>query len=176
VLGLRVEETDELYSGDSNRLVIQAANPLGLRGEYGISGRCDLLQAQGAEVLGVYGSDFYAGTPAFTVRAHGRGMAFYLAASFDDAFLADFARVLSRQLGLRRALEADLPEGVTAQVRTSRQEELVFLLNFAPEPRSVGGIPAAPADLTDVMDGRPVTPPLVLPAYGWRVLRRARRS
>jgi beta-galactosidase len=171
MLGLHVEETDELCPAETNRLVIRDTNPLGLRGEYGIRGRCDILRADGAEVLGAYGSDFYAGTPALTSHTHGGGRALYLAAGFDDRFLADFARTLCRQLGLRRAMEADLPEGVTAQLRTGREEELVFLLNFAAEARSVdcGG------RMRDAVDRTPVEGALLLPGYGWRVLSRTTR-
>ena len=169
MLGLQVEETDELYPGTTNRLAVRAGGLPGLREEYGISGRCDLLRVEGAEVLGVYGSDFYAGTPAFTVRALGRGRAFYFAAGFDDSFLADFARVLSRQLGLHRALEADLPEGVSAQARTAGQEELVFLLNFATAPRTVD----CGSGRKDAMNGGPAEGAVTLPGFGWKVLSRA---
>jgi beta-galactosidase len=170
LLGLRVEETDELCRGDANRLVMAAGNSLGLGGEYGISGKCDLLRLEGAEVLGTYGSDFYAGSPALTARVHGRGTALYLGAGFDDAFLAGLARALCRRLGLRRALETDLPEGVTAQVRTTAQQELVFLLNFAPEPRTV----ACGSGMKDAVEGIAVEGALTLGGFGWKVLSRPR--
>jgi beta-galactosidase len=167
LLGLWTEETDELYPGEENRLLLQEGNPLGLSGTYGIRDRCDILHPEGASVLGIYGADFYAGTPALTLHQLARGRAFYLAACFDDAFLMDFSRSLVTLLGLRSAVEAELPEGVTAQVRRDGSKEYVFLLNFSNQPKTVDA-----GEAHDAITGERVPRPVRLDGYGWRVLSR----
>jgi beta-galactosidase len=167
LLGLWVEETDELYPGEGNRLLVQEGNPLGLTGTYGISDRCDILHPEGATVLGLYGADFYAGTPALTMHELGRGRAFYLAAGFDDAFLKDFAGAVVAFLGLRRAIEAELPEGVTAQVRRDGTGEYVFLLSFSAQPKTVDI-----GDARDALTGERLPRSVRLPGYGWQVVKR----
>ena len=93
-----------------------------------------LIHAEGARVLATYGSDFYAGRPALTVNDFGKGQAYYVASRNDERFLDDFLGKLADQLNLLRALPADLPEGVTAQLRTDGEKRFVFVMNFNPGP------------------------------------------
>jgi beta-galactosidase len=43
------------------------------------------VHSEGARVLGTYGEDFYAGTPALTEHAFGAGSAFYIASDSAEA-------------------------------------------------------------------------------------------
>jgi beta-galactosidase len=88
---------------------------------------CERIHAEGAEVLAKY-SD---GRPALTRN----GRAYFIASRNDERFQDDFAGMLIKDLKLKRALNAKLPVGVTAQRRGKR----VFVMNFNPTPKTVAG-------------------------------------
>ena len=96
VLGIWAEEIDALYDGEVNYVVMTAENSLGLTGVYQARELCDLIHLEGAETLGVYKEDFYAGRPAVTVNRFGKGEAYYLASRNEDQFLEDL-RAFNRQ-------------------------------------------------------------------------------
>jgi beta-galactosidase len=103
------------------------------------------------------------------VNTFGEGKAHYVASRNDARFHADFYGRLIRGLGLRRALGADLPDGVTAQVRTDGTREFVFVLGFN---RERVDIDLGSAVYEDGLTGEPVSGTLSLPAYTVRVLKR----
>ncbi len=171
VFGVWAEEIDYLYDDESNTIVTDASTMLpGLCGEFQVRLACDLIHAEGAEVLATYGQDFYAGRPALTRNRFGSGAAYYLAARTDAEFLQSFYAALTQTLGLRKALESALPAGVTAQLRTSNDEEFLFLLNFSRQ--------AQPVDLGNcgwkTMTGAPAANPADLSANDVHIYRRAR--
>jgi beta-galactosidase len=170
-LGLWSEEIDALYEDESNVVRAVEGNSLGLEGEWEARLLCDLIHAEDAEVLATYGKDFYAGRPAVTVNRFGKGAAYYVASRNDDAFQDAFFGLLIARLGLKPVLDTDLPEGVTAQMRTDGAEDFLFVLNFTPQEHVIrlneGG-------LTDMLTGNKVRSSLTLPGYGSAVLRRTR--
>lgn len=89
VFGLWVEETDALFPEEHNQLVItgeqQFENDI-----YTCGFLCELLHCTTADVLAVYGQDFYQEMPAVTVNAYGKGQAYYLASEPDDDFCKEF--------------------------------------------------------------------------------------
>lgn len=137
LLGVWAEEIDALYETDRNAIVMQPRNEAGLAGTYEVRDLCDLIHAETASVQGVYASDFYAERPALTVNAFGKGKAWYIAARAEERFLDDFHGGLVARLGLPRALEADVPEGVCAAMRTDGQRRFVFVMNFSGAPANV---------------------------------------
>ncbi|MCC9078432.1 beta-galactosidase [Litorilinea aerophila] len=166
VLGIWAEEIDALYDHDVNHVVPVPGNSLGLSGLYTARELCDLIHAESAQVLATYRDDFYAGRPALTVNHFGQGQAYYIASRNDDRFLSDFYGALARHLGLARALETDLPPGVTAQVRGDGERRYIFLMNFNPTPVTV----AVPGPYTDLLSGQTVDGPTGLASYGVMVL------
>lgn len=183
-LGIWAEEIDGLHDHEANTLVTagnaeangqaatQAAGAIaGLKGSYEIRELCELIHTEGAETLAVYGGDFYAGRPALTVNGRGQGKAYYLAARVsDEAFYADFYRSLVEDAGVRRAVDAELPEGVTAQLRTDGETDYLFLQNFSGGKAEVMLDAAA---YTDAESGEPAERRVELPVYGVRILKRA---
>jgi len=169
VMGIWVEETDGLYDADANTLVPAAGNAMGLAGNYQVREICDLVHAETAAVVATYGGDFYAGRPAVTVNRFGQGQAWYIATRSEYAFLADFYGRLAGALKLRRALEAPLPEGVSACVRTDGRREFLFLLNFNAAGRIV---PLGAGRYRDVLTGREIKGQAELGVYGSAVLER----
>ena len=124
ILGIWVEETDAL--------------PSGLKNQFSWNGRtydalllCDLLHTEGAKTLGVYQEDFYAGFPAVTENAFGKGCAFYVACRSETAFYRDFMESLCQRFGVNSLL---LPvPGLEVTRRENEQGSFLFLLNHGQE-------------------------------------------
>ncbi|GAA1783927.1 beta-galactosidase [Luedemannella flava] len=78
LLGVRVDEWDARGA--------DVVNPVTLGGAT-VASRLlfELVVPQGAEVVGTYGADFYAGTPAVTRNAFGAGHGWYVGAGLDQA-------------------------------------------------------------------------------------------
>lgn len=129
LLGIWNEEIDALPPGRTNRLVLNDGR------SFACGHLCALIQSEGAEVLGRYGEDFYAGRPALTRHRVGRGQAFYLACEPEPAFLESFYGELLGELGIAPALET--PPGVEATLRQTARERLLFLLNHGRAPATV---------------------------------------
>jgi beta-galactosidase len=124
-LGIWCEEIDALYPDDSNTI--------NWRGKlYKAFDLCELIHTEGAEALGTYGSDFYAGQPSLTVNHYGKGKAYYIAARTGQDFLEEFYSNTAKECGIKPVLDKPLPRGVTAQVRSDGAEEHVFVMNFTP--------------------------------------------
>lgn len=109
----------------------------------------DLVQPRGAEVLGRYTSDFYAGTPAVTRNRVGDGEAWYLGTWLDEAGLAwVFSQVLGRY-GLTGPYAGT---GVEHAVREQDGRRYEFLLNHGDRAVEV----TAHAAGSELLGGRPV--------------------
>ncbi|MBN1247626.1 MAG: beta-galactosidase [Anaerolineae bacterium] len=169
VQGIWAEEIDALYPEDRNALVPVDGNGLGLKGAYVVRDYCDLVHPEGATVLATYKSDFYAGRPALVVNAYGEGQAYTLSTNADDRFLADFYGALAGRLDLLRSLEAHLPHGVSAQLRTDGERPFIFLMNFND---AVRGIDLGEATYTDLLTGETLSGVVTLGVYDVKVLTR----
>jgi len=130
-LGIWAEEIEGLYDHDLNGLSFTEGNSLGLSGTFESHEICELIHAEGAEVLGVYTNSFYAGRPALTMNRLGKGLAYHMATRLKDDFLNVFYKKLVQDIGLNRVLNTNLPDGVTAQVRTDGNTDYVFIMNFS---------------------------------------------
>ncbi|WP_338541493.1 beta-galactosidase [Paenibacillus tundrae] len=169
-VGIWSEELEGLHDHDRNSLVFNAENPLGLEGALEVHELCDLIHVETAEVLAVYGDDFYAGRPALTVNRLGAGQAYYLAARVsEDSFYQSFYGELVEQAGVRRTINCTLPEGVTAQLRTDGDTDYVFLLNFSGEEAS---IELDHDGYVDAESGESKTGKIELPINGALILQR----
>ena len=170
VMGVWNEEMDGLYPGQVNPVRMSSGNDLGLTGSFDARDMCAILHAESAQVLGTYGGEFYAGSPALTVNNYGTGRAYYIGARMSVVFLQTFYDILGCKLSLRRALDSDLPDGVSVTYRTDGQWDFIFLMNFAGEMRRITDLPEL--GMEDAIDGGHITGTLDLPPYGVRVLRR----
>lgn len=160
LFGIWNEEIDSLDNGEENYLCTGEES-------YPVKELCAIVHPRGAKVLGIYGADFYAGTPALTMNHYGAGKAYYLAASAGADFFADFYGTLARELGLEKALEAPLPYGVVATARESAAEKYVFLQNFLDEERMISLEKGYQNALTGGAAGL-----IELPAFGTVILKR----
>lgn len=168
-LGVWAEEIDVFYEGQAQSVIAAGGNALGLSGEYDARDYATIIHPEGAEALATYGHDFYKGEPALTVNRFGDGEAYYVASRNNERFIDDFYGGLAAKLKLARALDSELPTGVTAQLREDLERTFVFVMNFTPEPKDVdlGG-----AKFADVVSGEPLEGTLTLDGYGVRVIER----
>ncbi len=164
LFGLRVEETDSAAPG--------VTNPVTLKGDGGelvsdASLVFELVVPEGADVVGTYGADFYAGTPAVTRMRHGAGdvpggraeeapggragEAWYVATGLDDAGVRWVVRRVLDRHGLVGPY-ADAAD-VELAVRERDGERTSFVLHHGLEPVDV----AAHASGVDLLTGRRVT-------------------
>lgn len=84
-----------------------------------------------AEVLAVYGSDFYEGTPALTGNAYGKGMAYYICADFEQAFYDELFDYSVKEAQIARPPLADIPQGVEVMRRDSDEASYLLIQNFS---------------------------------------------
>ncbi len=131
LFGLWNEATDALWDGEKNTIELESGK------SYQVSELCALIHLKGAKSLGSYGADFYKDTPAFTVHSFGKGRAYYLAARAEGQFYRDLYGSLVSELGIKRALEAELPRGVEACLREAGPIKFVFLQNFSGEEKKL---------------------------------------
>jgi beta-galactosidase len=117
-------------------------------------------------VLATFFDDYFAGAPALTVNAFGQGKAYYIAARTRDAFLSDIYTRLVTELSIEKAIDADLPSGVTAQLRTDGETRYVFLMNFNRGPVEL----ELDGAYRDMLKSEPCEGTVVLEKYGVRIL------
>ena len=171
LLGIWVEETDVLGDHHEQSVVPLADNELGLDGAYVAQHYADIVRIMGAKVLASFGAQFYKGSPAVTVNAVGNGKAYYIASRNEEKFTDTILAALAKSLQIGRSVEAELPEGVTAQMRSDAQADYVFLMNFNGTDREVA---LDALQYTDATSGEQVAGTLALSAYGCRILKRQR--
>ncbi|MET9384187.1 beta-galactosidase [Streptomyces sp. NPDC002928] len=128
----------------------------------------EIVQLRGAQAVGTYGLDFYAGTPAVTRNAFGAGEGWYVATALDQPGVDRIVRrVLSRHDLI--GPYADQPALETATRVTPDGTLLLFLLNHAPVPAHL----TAHTTATDLLTGKRIErgEPLTLDPLGVAVLR-----
>ncbi|MBO3286514.1 beta-galactosidase [Paenibacillus polymyxa] len=173
-LGIWSEEIDGLHDHDRNHILPVEGNELDLQGEYEAVELCDLIHTEGAEVLAVYGSDFYAGRPALTVNRLGQGKAYYIASRNIGLFHSHFYRSLIDDAGISKALNVKLPHGVNTAIRTDGVNDYIFILNFTHEPQKIMLDGRTYADMLEnhvIEDGS-----IQLDAYAVKVLKTERNK
>ncbi|HOX84817.1 MAG TPA: beta-galactosidase [bacterium] len=134
VLGIWAEEIDALFPDTHNKIVIKK-NLGSLSGSYRCSLLCDLIHAEGAEVLAEYGSDFYAGRPVLTRNRFGRGTAWYVATDPEPSFLDGLIGHICTQTGIKGLVDPVV--GLEVTERSSEKDDFVFMLNHNANPVKV---------------------------------------
>ena len=162
VMGLWAEETDVLLNQDRQTVSGSVRNPLKLRGPYPVRHYADIVHLEGAKALASYDQGWYAGSPAVTVHGYGKGEAYYLAARNNQEFLSDFYEALAGKAGLRRVVDAKIPDGVEVCERLDQKRRFVFLTNFRESPRTV---PLGRLKGRDLVSGKKVSRLLRLKPY-----------
>ncbi|NUT35403.1 MAG: beta-galactosidase [Hamadaea sp.] len=162
LMGVRVDEWDAREP--------TFVNPVRLPGGVVSEARLifELVIPQGAEVIGTYGADFYAGTPAVTRNGFGDGDGWYVAAGLDQDGVSWVVRQILDHRGLTGP-HAEATDVETASRVTPDGTRLLFVLNHRAEAVAL----TAAVSGEDLLTGVRVEPgaPLHLDAYGVVILR-----
>jgi beta-galactosidase len=151
LFGVRVEETDAQPPEVANPVHLAHPDTDGPEGTVSQARLVfELLVREGADVVGTYGTDFYAGTPAVTRHRTGEGEAWYAGTALDDAGVAWVVRQVVDRHGLAGPY-ADV-EDLELAVRERDGVRTGFLLHHGEKPLDV---PAWAAG-TDLLTGRRV--------------------
>ncbi len=94
----------------------------------------DLIAPDAAETLAVYGSEFYAGTPAITRSAYGEGCAYYIGTQMSPALADRFVRELIGRAGLVPLAEADADVEVVSREKDGVR--WLFAMNHTGEAKT----------------------------------------
>ena len=165
LLGIWVEEIDALLP-DRHNTIEMHESVAGLNGSFECGIVCDLLHAEGAEVCGVYGSDFYKGMPCLTRNTVGKGHAWYVGSSPEKRFLHGLVRHLAAGKGIEPVLRA--APGVEATRRKKGKDSFLFVLNHNDDAVAVD---LGSRQVTDILTKKPVKGKLTLPSKGVLVLK-----
>ncbi len=150
ILGLRVEETDSLPDGRTNRVEMDGRSYI----NRDIS---DIVISEGAEVLATYSSSFYKGIPALLKN----GNAYYIAFRSDGSLEDDLFSRLSSELSLPSAPFKG-EKGVVGVMRG----KYMFVFNFSDKDSRF--TPDYP--MKDLLSGRSVEGEVELEVNGVMVL------
>lgn len=125
LLGIRVEEFDPWTKTMTNQVIVSEGP---LQGSYPCTLWGELLHLEGAQAIGVFANDYYAGGPALTTYQFGQGRAYYLATQISDEFLNKLAQQLCRETAVVPVLEVPSGIEVTRRIRADGRS-VYFLLN-----------------------------------------------
>lgn len=156
VFGIRCEETDALPDNMPGKA--EFGGKL-----YDINHVCDIIHANGAEILGEYKTDFYAGMPSVTKNTYGNGKAYYAAFRNDSDFADDFCRMLIDENKIKADCGIEASDGVLIRKRG----ENIFVMNFADEAREI----TLDKEYTNIITNETVSGKITLPVCGYIVLK-----
>jgi beta-galactosidase len=122
MLGLMVEEYVPYQMGTSNSIST-------IDGElFTNTFWADIIRLKGAESLAKYKEDYYAGSPAVTKHAFGKGMAYYLGTELESAGLVWLFEKVLVDASVNPTLPG-IPVGVEVSKRSGQKKEWLFVLN-----------------------------------------------
>ncbi len=154
VFGLTADEIDALYDVDRNSVVMNNK-------AYEVVDLCELITPTTAQTLGVYGRDFYKGTPAVLKNNYKNGKAYYIGCRDTGELLNDFYESLIKEHNIT---SYDLPKGVTLHTR----EDFIFVENYLENPAEV----SLKGEFKDVETDEIYKDKISLEGFGIKVLRK----
>jgi beta-galactosidase len=133
LLGVHVEEFDPWTESMTNQVIVEEGP---LQGTYPCTLWGEMVHLEGAQAIGTFAHDYYAGGPALTVHQFGQGQAYYLATQVSEELLAKLAHLLCQQASVSPVL--NVPEGIEVTQRVRADGRVVyFLLNHTNKPEVV---------------------------------------
>jgi beta-galactosidase len=130
LFGLEVLEFDPLPPSEENHLTFKGAFPTSHMHPARLW--CDIIEAQGCQILATYAKDFYAGRPAITMNSFGLGKAIYIGTMSHQHFYHDLVSWLRQMCGLQPLLK--VPENIEVSMRQKEGTRVFFLLNHQNSP------------------------------------------
>lgn len=131
VFGIWNEEIDALWPAE--RVSVKDSDGEGFEGKE----LCELIHAEGAEVIATYASEFYSGMPALTVNSYGKGRAYYQAFRDCGAFKDKYLGKLIDSLPVERAVDTKMPYHTSAHLRHGEKGSYLFVENYSGEAKSI---------------------------------------
>ena len=156
VFGVWCEETDALLESAPGKASFNGK-------EYNVNYVCDVIHANGAEILGKYESDFYKGMPSVTVNNYGRGKAYYAAFRNDADFADDFCTMLINELSIKSDADFPIPDGIIVR----RRGEYTFIMNFSDDDRTV----TLDRTYINVLSEEAVSGEIIIPDRGYLIIK-----
>lgn len=126
LFGINSEELDTLYPSDRNAVRFTDTGDT-----CQVYDCCEILKIKDATVLATYADDFYENTPAFTVKNHGNGNAYYLAARINAENLAHYYKIMLKNAGIPAKTVAD---SIEYHIRKGEEGTYEFYLNLSSNP------------------------------------------
>lgn len=142
--GIWAEEIDALAPEQSNAVKFADG------GEHSCGLLCDLVHLEGAESLGSYAEDFYAGYPAVTRNAFGKGAAYYVATQLEADGLAVVMDRATGEAGIKPTI--DEPTKLEVTRRSGKNGDFYFVMNLGGEEQP---LPSRFAGKVDILTGKP---------------------
>ena len=133
VLGIWVEEIDALAPEQRNQVWLKKGQLS--KEQYDCRMVCDLLHAEGAEVIAEYGTDFYKGMPAVTKNNFGKGEAWYIGTVPEQELLNELIGNLLKAKGIQGF--ENLPTGVEIASREKEGNVFYFVMNHTEEIKTI---------------------------------------
>lgn len=179
LFGVVATEMDTFYPKDRNS--VQFKDVAGMTGKaFGFEGQgkalncevkdyAEILRVTDATVLATYGSDFYEGTAAVTVKASGKGKAYYQAARINPEELKPFYEKILKEAHVETK---NLPDGIEFHERhyvdeNGKENVYEFYLNVTDHENMVPEVSGE----TLLEEGN-VSGELHLPAYGVEIIKK----
>ncbi|HOO26943.1 MAG TPA: beta-galactosidase [Lachnospiraceae bacterium] len=163
LLGIWVEEIDALPDERENHFSYN-----GVR--YPAKLLCDLLHPEGANVRSSYEEDFYEGMPVLTENSYGKGTAYYIATSSNEAFYHTYLKELCGEAGVIPLISSGTKQ-LEVTLREKPGVNYYFFLNHSPQ-EIVFPAPAAGVDLL-TEQGVKAEEAITLTGYGVMILKAA---
>ena len=157
--GVWVEEIDALAPEQHNIVTFKD----GSRSKCKIV--CDLMHLEGAESLGEYTEDFYAGMPAVTRHSYGKGKLYYIGTCMEEDGIAKILSMAVEDAGAEPVAGAG--NGLEIVKRNREGKSFYFVMNFRDEELE---IPEEFAGKTDLLSGNAVGKGEKLPKFGVKIV------
>lgn len=160
VLGIWVEETDAFAPTETNEILLDSGE------SFVATVVCDIIQPEGAETVGRYTQNFYAGVSAVTRNPFGSGAAFYIGSHLDDFGYQVVLNQVLQEAKVTPAI-APVPHVEITERRGADGRRVLFLLNHS----SVSQVVVLPeGEHRSVLTGTPVVQYTTLDPLGVEIL------
>lgn len=126
---------------------------------------CDLMHLEGAESLGEYAEDFYAGMPAATRNTYGNGKLYYIGSCMEDAGTDKVLAMAAGDAGVNPV--AGKGNGLEIVKRNGEGKSFYFVMNFKDEELE---IPEEFTGKKDLLSGNAVEKGEKLPKFGVKIV------
>lgn len=156
--GIWAEEIDALAPEQSNEILFTD----GTKACCGLL--CDILHLEGAEEIARYGSNFYAGTPAVTKNAFGKGYTYYVGSVLSEDGLEKVLDLACDGAGVASVIGEETELEVTRRI--SDAGAVYFVMNFKDQELP---LPTVFAGKKDLLSGQTMEEGEMLGKYDVRI-------